>query len=234
MTRHALLLLLTCCRHPTSEVTVGAAISLKEALDDVAATSSLHVRLVYGASGDLAAQMDHGAPFDLVAAAGEETHLSGIADEACTLAWNTLVLIKHRGSPDVTWTTLDKTPPSFRLAIGLTPQVPAGVYAEDALHRLGQWSAIAPKTVRGTNVRNVLDLVVRGEADAGVVYATDVRGKPDVDVIGEVPDFARPNVRYPLYLAHNASPASRAIATTLCSDDSKRRLVAHGFLDHPP
>jgi molybdate transport system substrate-binding protein len=178
--------------------------------------------------------MERGAPFDVLATAGEEPRLVHIADETCTLAWNTLVLIKHRGTADVTWTTLDKTPPTFRLAIGLTPQVPAGVYAEEALHRLGVWDAVASKTVRGTNVRNVLDLVARGEADAGIVYATDTKIRSDVDVMGEVPASARPNVRYPLYVARGASARSRAIASMLCGDGTKRTLHAHGFLDHPP
>lgn len=231
----AMVVLLASCKHDPQEVTVGAAISLKEVMDEIgAASKGTHLTLVYGASGDLAAQMEHGAPFDVLASAGEEPRLSNMADESCTLAWNTLVLVKRRGSPDVSWTTLDKTPPSFRLAIGLTPQVPAGVYAEDALRKLGEWSAIETKTVRGTNVRAVLDLVARGEADAGIVYATDKAIRNDIDVVGEVPTTARPNVRYPLYLAHGASPASRSVAQLLCSEETKRTLVAHGFLDHPP
>jgi molybdate transport system substrate-binding protein len=178
--------------------------------------------------------MEHGAPFDVLATAGEEPRLSKMADELCTLAWNTLVLVRHHGSPDVSWTTFDKTPPSFRLAIGLTPQVPAGVYAEEALRKLGAWTAVESKIVRGTNVRAVLDLVARGEADAGIVYATDEGIRKDVDVVGEVPKEARPNVRYPLYLSRVASHASGRAAQLLCGEDTKRALVAHGFLDHPP
>jgi molybdate transport system substrate-binding protein len=231
----AIVMLLGACKHDPREVTVGAAISLKEVMDEVGATSQgAHLTLVYGASGDLAAQMEHGAPFDVLLAAGAEPRLANMADESCTLAWNTLVLVKRRGAPDVSWTTLDTTPPSFRLAIGLTPQVPAGVYAEEALRKLGEWSAVEAKTVRGTNVRAVLDLVARGEADAGIVYATDKAVRNDIDVVGEVPKAARPNVRYPLYVAHGASPASRSVAQLLCGEETRRTLVAHGFLDHPP
>jgi molybdate transport system substrate-binding protein len=230
-----LVIVLLACKRDPEEVSVGAAISLKEVMDEVATTSKgPHLVLVYGASGDLATQMEHGAPFDVLATAGEEPRLATMADELCTLAWNTLVLVKHHGSPDVSWNTLDKTPPSFRLAIGLTPQVPAGVYAEEALHRLGVWRAIESKIVRGTNVRAVLDLVARGEADAGIVYATDEGIRKDVEVVGEVPKEARPNVRYPLYLSRAASRASSRAAQLLCGEDTKRALVAHGFLDHPP
>ncbi len=208
--------------------------SLKESMDEIATSTPPHLAFVYGASGDLAAQLRHGAPFDVLATAGEEATLAGVADEHCTLAWNTLILVKGRKAPAVSWATLGEMGPSFRLAIGLAPQVPAGVYAEEALRKLGQWERVEPKTVRGTNVRHVLDLVARGEADAGIVYATDARIRPDVDVIGEVPVSARPNVRYPVYVSRAASPHARAAADLLCSASTRHALTAHGFLDHPP
>jgi molybdate transport system substrate-binding protein len=231
--RRLALVFILACKRDTSEVTVAAAISLKEVMDEVATTTP-HLSMVYGASGDLVTQMERGSPFELLASAGEEPRLAKLADERCTLAWNTLVLVKHRGSRDVDWSTLGTTPGTFRLAIGLAPQVPVGVYAEEALRKLGVWSAIEPKLVRGTNVRNVLDLVARGEADAGIVYATDTKVRSDVDVMGEVPAFALPNVRYPLYVARNAAPASRGVADLLCGNATKRVLVAHGFRDRAP
>lgn len=232
------IVLLAQCNHSKPTV-VGAAISLKESMDSIeprlAKATGGPVDFAFGASGDLASQMERGAPFDVLATAGDEPRLAAVADESCTLAWNTLVLVRRRGAAvAVTWATLGSTPPGFRLAIGLVPQVPAGVYAEQALHALGAWDAVAPKLVRGTNVRSVLDLVARGEADAGVVYATDVPIRPDVESLGAVPDAARPNVRYPVYVAKSAGPGARAIAKLLCDDETKRALVSHGFLDHPP
>jgi len=243
------LALLASCNHPRT--TVGAAISLKESMDAIQPRlerSRGHaIEFAFGASGDLASQMERGAPFDVLATAGDEPRLHAIADETCTLAWNTLVLVHRRGgtvagsgaagtaqTSMLTWTTLAQTPPGFRLAIGLVPQVPAGVYAEEALHALGAWDAVSPKIVRGTNVRNVLDLVARGEADAGIVYATDVAIRPEVESLGEVPDRARPNVRYPVWVAKSASQDARAIAALLCDDETKRALVSHGFLERPP
>jgi molybdate transport system substrate-binding protein len=227
------------CKHGgTRAVTVGAAISLKESMEALAPVlekeHGVRLELAFGASGDLASQMERGAPFDVLVSAGPEPRLSRIADEACVVAWNTLVLVKRAGGRDVAWSTLGATPPSFRLAIGLVPEVPAGVYAEEALRRLGVWDAVAAKVVRGTNVRNVLDLVARGEADAGIVYATDVGIRPGVVSLGAVPDSARPDVRYPVYVARGASRRSRDVARLLCSDEAKRALVRHGFLDRPP
>jgi molybdate transport system substrate-binding protein len=233
------LAMLASCKHSSPPTTVGAAISLKETIEELGPAldkeAGSHVDFAFGASGDLASQMERGAPFDVLVAAGDQPSLAKHATESCTAAWNTLVLVRHRGSADdVAWMTLGHTLPSFRLAIGLVPQVPAGVYAEEALRRLGVWDAVASKTVRGTNVRSVLDLVARGEADAGIVYATDVKVRSDVDVVGEVPAEARPDVRYPVYVSNGATTTSRAVASYLCGRDAKRVLVAHGFLDHPP
>jgi molybdate transport system substrate-binding protein len=229
--KRALFAFLVFCNHP-STVTVGAAISLKEATDDLKPPAK--VEWAFGASGDLASQMERGAPFDILVAAGEQPRLAKIASEACTIAWNTLVLVKRRGAPSVAWADLPAAPAPFRLAIGLSPQVPAGVYAEQALRKLGAWDAVSPKVVRGTNVRNVLDLVARGEAEEGIVYATDAPISKDVEIVAEVPASARPDVRYPVYVANAARAESKRVVDYLCAPASKRVLASHGFLDHPP
>ncbi len=220
------------CKHPAKPVTIGAAISLKEATADMKPPGE--VEWAFGASGDLASQMERGAPFDVLVAAGEQPRLAKIATEKCTIAWNTLVLVKRRGGASVAWADLASAPATFRLAIGLVPQVPAGVYAEEALRKLGEWDAVAPKVVRGTNVRHVLDLVARGEADEGVVYATDAPISKDVEVVAEIPANARPNVRYPVYVTNAARDEDKAVADWLCSTGAKRALASRGFLDHPP
>ena len=230
--------MLVSCKPSPQTLTVGAAISLKESMSSIAAdyekAHGKHLELVFGASGELASQMRRGAPFDLLCTAGDEPLLADDAEVRCTMARNTLVLVRRKGAPQPapSWGSLAEAPPSFRLAIGLTPQVPAGVYAEQALHALGSWDTLHDKLVRGTNVRHVLDLVARGEADVGIVYATDVPIRSDVESLGEVPERARTKVAYPLYLARAASPESRALADYLCGPEAVRVLVAHGFL--PP
>jgi len=71
--------LLVSCKHSQRTVTVGAAISLKEAVADSRPPGD--VEWAYGASGDLASQMERGAPFDVLVAAGEQPRLSKIAKE---------------------------------------------------------------------------------------------------------------------------------------------------------
>ncbi len=234
----ALVLLLASCKHSQKPITVGAAISLKEAMEDFGPTlereKDVKIDWAFGASGDLASQMERGAPFDVLVAAGEQPRLEKIAVEACTLAWNKLVLVKRRGAESVTWNDLGSTKPSFRLAIGLVPQVPAGVYAEKVLRDLGAWEKVEPHVVRGTNVRNVLDLVARGEADEGIVYATDVNVRADIAIVDLAPPtLARIEVRYPVYVAKTAPGTSSPVVDFLCDSKTRKAMVARGFADAP-
>lgn len=221
-------------------VRVAAAISLKEPMTELARTfeashPSARVELSLGASGDLANQIERGAPIDLFASAAESPALklveAGRATPSCTLATNALVLVR-RDDPSLAsldWQNLAQTPALAHLALGLSPSVPAGTYAEDVLGRLGELDALRPKLVRGANVRQVLELVARGEADAGVVYASDVLGRTDVVVVGEPPERARPKIVYPLVVSPDASSAAKEFATMLCGEDARRVLVAHGL-----
>ena len=250
MTRQSSLLCLApialaaCRREAPRPVTlhVSAAISLRAPLEALArgyerSHPNHSLRFSFGASGDLATQIARGAPVSLFASAASEpverlargTRLAVL----CTLAGNELVLVR-RSVPaltDLRWDNLATHRAVERLALGVAPAVPAGVYAERALTALGALDALRPKIVRGGNVRQVLDLVARGEADAAVVYATDVRGRSDVTVIGPPPANARPAVRYPLAWIAGGPDATeaRALGLWLCGPDGRRAFLAHGF-----
>lgn len=245
MKRGALLLLATglACKSPsaaTQVIHVSAAISLKEPLEEIArayeaAHPDTHVQIALGASGDLATQIERGAEVDLFASAADAPASrlveAGRATPSCQLATNALVMIR-RNDPalaNVGWETLAASPAVARVAVGLSPTVPAGTYAESTLKKLGAWEAIAPKIVRGANVRQVLDLVARGEADVGFVYATDVRARGDVVVVGEPPVAAKPNIVYPLVRAPDASAAARDFAAYLCGTDARAIFAKSGF-----
>lgn len=241
----SLALALTSACRPSPEAPtlhLAAAVSLRAPLDELARRyTALHrgavVRSSFGASGDLAAQIAHGAPAGLFASAAtepvERLARDVRAEVLCTLATNELVLVRR---PDpalagLTWDNLPAHPRLARLALGAAPSVPAGVYAERALTALGALDALRPKVVRGTNARQVLDLVARGEADAAVVYATDVRGRSDVALVGPPPAHARPVIQYPLaWIAHTPGAAdARAFGAWLCGPEGRRVFAAHGF-----
>lgn len=172
-------------RAGAAELVISAAVSLKEALEPIGraftqARPGVSLRYNFGASGELQKQIQAGAPVDVFLAAGRQPvdELEGagliVTGTRRVLAGNVLVALKPADS------TLDIPGPSDlldrrvqKIAIGNPKTVPAGQYAEESLRALTLWERVRPKLVFGENVRQVLDWVVRGEVDVGVVYATD-------------------------------------------------------------
>src|SRR3984893_11503808 len=191
-------------------VTVFAAASMKNALDDINAafTRSIGVKVVasYAASSTLIKQIEQGAPADVFASADLDWMDYGsqkkvIKDETrVNLLGNRLVLIAPKDSK------LDNVTigPGFdlaqlagdgRIATGDVQAVPVGKYAKAALEKLGSWQAAAPKFAMTENVRAALTLVARGEAPLGIVYATDAKVEPGVKIIGTFPADSHPAAR---------------------------------------
>jgi len=239
----ALGLLLACRREAADpSLFVAGAASLRAPLEALGARyTAAHrgavIHWSFGASGDLATQLAEGAPAQLFASAAvEPVERLGRAvrvETLCTLATNELVLVR-RPSPalaNLTWENLAVHPAVGRVALGVVPSVPAGVYAERALAALGALAPLRPKIVRGANVRHVLDLVARGEADVAAVYATDARGRGDVVVVGPPPPAARPAVRHLLAWLPAApdAAAARAFGDFLCGPAGRAVFAAHGF-----
>jgi len=178
---------------PAEPIRVGAAISLREVMESIVRDhSGPPVLLSFGSSGQLLAQIRGGAPIDIfISAAAEQMDALQkenllIAGTRRVIALNRLVLIvpadekkvpssfESLGDPTIGW-----------LAIGDPLTVPAGQYAKQVLAKLGVERALAGRLVYGTNVRQVLDYVARGEVSAGLVYATDARTTSAVRVAAE-------------------------------------------------
>jgi molybdate transport system substrate-binding protein len=177
------------------EVTLGVAVSLRGVMDALDAAfhadhPRLHVRPVYGASGDLKKRVIDGAPFDgVLFAAGkpvDELVSSGLVDATTrkVVATNQLVLIAPKGSKlALGFQNIDQLPDDEKLAVGDPGPVPAGQYARQALEKLGKWTAVEKRLVLGGDVGQVLAYARRGEVAAAIVYATDVIGLDDVVVL---------------------------------------------------
>ena len=225
-------------------VVVAAAISMRAPLEELgkryeAAHPGVSVRFTFGASGDLAHQIREGAPAALFASAAEapaqELEAAQLSTRSCVLATGALTLVRRDapGLAQLRWETLAQDPAVTKLALGLVPAVPAGVYAEQALRALGSFEALAPKIVRGGNARNVLDMVARGEADAAIVYATDALASVDagsrVVIVGPPPAAAAPRVVYPLDVVRGASAEASAVAASLCAPAAAAVFASHGF-----
>ena len=193
------------------DVTVFAAASLTNALEEIAkayrAKGGGAVKFSFASSSTLARQIESGAAADIFASADEqwmdylaERKLIEPATRSSRLG-NTLVLI----TPATDKRAVDIKPGfdlagmigNGKLATGDPAHVPVGRYAQQALTRLGVWDAVAPKLARTDNVRAALLLVERGEAPFGIVYGTDAAASGKVNVAGTFPADSHPPVSYP-------------------------------------
>src|SRR5262249_54167719 len=126
----------------------------------------------------------------------------GFVQETKLLLGNSLVIVTPKGNPAGIYKADDLMKTSLnRLAVA-GPTVPAGIYARQALKSLKIWDALEAnkKVVPGDNVRVALTYVERGEADAGIVYATDAKISDKVEQVFTFPADAHDPIRYPLVL----------------------------------
>ncbi|HEY2819278.1 MAG TPA: molybdate ABC transporter substrate-binding protein [Casimicrobiaceae bacterium] len=224
-----------------AELVVSAAASLTDVFRDVGKTfEAVHAGTTlafnFAATDVLLAQISKGAPADVFAAA-DEASMDRAEQEALLLpgsrhdfAANRLVLIVP--SPGAAPTRLDEIalPPFARIAVGSPRTVPAGRYAKAALEQAGLWNKIEPKCVFALNVRQVLDYVARGDADAGFVYATDATIMRDrVKVVLDVPTPTP--VRYPVAVVRASRHPSEALAfvESLRAESARNLLAKYGF-----
>ena len=225
-------------------ITVFAAASLKNALDDVNAAfmkaTSIKVVASYAASSALMKQVENGAPANVFASAdlawmdyGARHKL--IKDETrINLLGNRLVLIAPKDSKlgNVSIATgfdLAKLAGTGRIVTGDVRAVPVGRYAKAALEKLGAWAAAEPKFAMTENVRAALTLVARGEAALGIVYATDAKVEPNVKIVGIFPADSHPPIVYPVALTVNATHEAAQYLAFLQSRMAKAIFDAHGF-----
>ena len=116
-----------------------------------------------------------------------------------------------------------------RLAVGDVNAVPAGRYAKAALTKLGLWNRVADKLAPAENVRAALALVARGEAAAGIVYATDARAEPGVAIVGVFPADSHPAIEYPIALVKGADASAKPLLDFFYSEDGQRFFTNQGF-----
>jgi molybdate transport system substrate-binding protein len=223
-------------------LTVFAAASLTDAMRQI---SDLWVkagheapRQSFASSSTLARQIENGAPANIFASADEQwmNYLAKkdliAADTRKDLLGNDLVLIVPATHPvHVTvgpgFDLAALLGPDGRLSTGDPAHVPAGIYAEQALKKLGIWDKVSSRLAPAADVRSALLLVERGEAPAGIVYSTDAAASKAVSIAGAFPDSSHDPITYPFavtkagdtpearaFLNFLSTPAVRAVWTT--------------------
>ena len=239
-------IMLTAVIDEAHALTVFAAASLKDALDEqvrsfASASAGERVTVAYAGSNALAKQIEAGAPADVFISADvdwmdylENRRLLARGTRADLLG-NRLVLIE----PATNRSKLTIAP-GFSLAVALgsgklamanPDTVPAGRYGKAALMSLGVWPSVQTHIAGTENVRATLTLVARGEAPFGIVYATDALVEPHVHVVDFFPPNTHAPIVYPIaVIAASPAPArSRAFVAYLASEVARATWRRHGF-----
>lgn len=224
------------------QLTVSAGASLKDALIEIAplyrkAQPSVSVRHNFGSSGELQQQIENGAPVDVFisAAAKQVDELQKknliLADTRRNLLSNRLVLIVPAGK-NFTGDLRDLLDANIeRIAIGAPRSVPAGQYAEEALKKLGIWQAVRSKFVLGSNVRQVLQFVESGNAQAGIVYSTDAKTSTKVKVVQVIDAKLHKPIVYPVAVLQRSEnqATAKSYVKFLTGNTAKSVFEKYGF-----
>jgi molybdate transport system substrate-binding protein len=233
----------------THEITVSAAISLKNAFEEIGKTfmqkhPGTKVVFNFGGSGDLTRQIEAGAPVDVFASAAQrdmdDIDRKGLvaSNSRKDFAGNAVVLIKPANSNIAINSMEDlRKKEAGKIAIGNPKTVPAGRYAEEALRHFNLWEILKEKLILGENVRQVLDYVARNEVDAGLVYSTDamVRSK-EVKVVMKLPEASHQPVIYPIGVIRGTKEESlsKAFVALVVSAEGQKILIQYGFITASP
>lgn len=223
---------------------IFAAASMKTALDAIASAFAAETgetaKISYASSGVLAKQINQGAPADIFISADvkwmdylEKAKLLKPGTRRDLLG-NALVLIepadaqaKLKIAPGF---ALAKVLGEGRLAVCTLASCPAGIYSKEALVKLGIFKDVEPKLVQAETVRSALLLVARGEAQFGIVYATDAKAEPKVKVVDTFPDSSHQPIIYPVaILARSTNLASATFVAFMTSQAAVKILTDQGF-----
>lgn len=218
-------------------VTVFAAASLTETFDALeaefeAAHPNVDVVLSYGGSSALATQITEGAPADVFAAANESTMTTvteaGDAGDTTIFTTNSLELVVPAGNPADVTGLADLANPDLAIAL-CDPAVPCGSAAQALLDSAD--ITASPDTLE-QDVKAVLTKVELGEADAGLVYITDVKAAGDTVEGIIVPEAAAVINRYPIAVLTGAPnpDAAQAWVDFVLSEDGQSALADAGFV----
>ena len=224
-----------------AEIRVSAAVSLSDALRELAATHQRatgdRVVFNFGASSMLARQIEAGAPADLFVSA-DELRMNDLVrqqlvrtETRLALVSNVLAVVVPSDSKLLLRNARDLLA-LRRVALANPESVPAGIYAKAYLMRAGVWPRIASKVIPVENVRAALAVVESGNVDCGIVYRSDARISRKVRIAFEVPAADAPNIVYPAAVLRDAKQplAARRFLQFLASPAAAEVFRRHGFV----
>jgi molybdate transport system substrate-binding protein len=185
-----------------------------------------------GSSSTLATQITSGAPADVFASA-DVANMQKLVDAQLNdgaptfFVSNRLQIVVAAGNPKQITGLADLAKPGLIVVLA-APTVPAGKYALESLQRAGVRVRPASQEV---DVRAVLNKVTLGEADAGIVYVTDVKSAGARAVGVDIPEQHQVVARYPITVVKESKNPrlARAYVDYLLSDEGQKLLAEFGF-----
>lgn len=227
----------------TVTITVSAAASLQDVLDAIApnfeaAHPEITVDYNFASSGSLQQQIEQGAPVDVFFSAAAQ-QMDALAEKDLivpesrqNLVTNSLVLIAAQSSDlNITDIAQIKNTDVSRIAVGEFRSVPAGQYAEQVFTNLNLLESLQSKLVFGNNVRGVLATVESGNAELGLVYATDAALSDQIKVLATAPTDSHEPIVYPIAIV-KSSPhpaAAQDFIDFLSTDPAQKTFEEFGF-----
>ena len=223
-----------------AELSISAAASLKEVVNELSVSYAKKNPNVtfgknYGGSGQLAKQIEQGAPADIFISANTEwmeylqSRRAVDVKSIATFAYNELVFA---GRPELKVSGMRDVVKLARIAIGSPKSVPAGEYAMEAFRKGGIDKQLEKKLVMAKDVRECLMYADRGEVDGAFVYRTDaLQAAKHAAILFTVPQDLYPRVSYPMALTLSGAkkPEAAGFLAYLKSSEAKAVLTKHGF-----
>jgi molybdate transport system substrate-binding protein len=210
---------------------VYAAASLTEVFPKISPSS----RFQFAGSNQLAIQISRGAPADVFASASpaytQGLFRDGFVEKPRTFATNSLVLAVPRSNPAKIRSVYDLAKrPKLKLVVA-GPKVPVGFYTREVLKRLALLKVLRKAVSQEPDVKGIVGKLALGEADAGFVYATDVRAASSRLIAIPLPRRSLPTVRYEVAVVKGSKnrEAALELVADLLSTDGRRELRRAGF-----
>ena len=223
----------------TGDITVLAAASLTDSFKEIgtafeAANPGSKVTFSFAASSALVTQINQGAPADVFASADTANmdkltaaSGAGVSAPPVTFATNKLQIIVGKGNPKGITGVADLAK-SGVIYVTAAPEVPIGAYAKQVLDKAKV--NVTPKSLEA-DVKSVVNKVTLGEADAGIVYTTDVKAAGDKAVGVVIPDDLNVIATYPIAVtkATKNSSAASAFVSFVAGTQGQTILAKYGF-----
>ncbi|UOQ84429.1 molybdate ABC transporter substrate-binding protein [Gracilibacillus salinarum] len=229
------MIVLTACQEEKKEITISAAASLTDAINEAVAlfeeeNPEYDVAVNLGGSGSLSKQIIQGAPVDVFFSASVD-HLMEVKEEGLledesiqALLQNKLVWVQPESTAPVTdMKTVD------HIALGTPETVPAGMYAKQSLEDLGIYQGLNEQLVFTKDVRQVMQYVESENADLGVVYQTDALISDKVQINDQLPLGEHDPIIYPVAMLHNAKEEAKPFYDFLQSEEVMDIFKEYGF-----